>query len=403
MYGLVLEGGGGKGAYHIGAVKALKEIGIEISAVAGASVGALNGALIVQGDIDKAYDLWYNMDPSMVIKFSLEEMKQSSSANLSVNLNATLARIKKVVVAGGLDVQPLVDLLKSIIDEDKIRQSPIDFGIVTVDLAGLKPVEIYKEDIPQGKLVDYIVASASFPAFKPAMIDGKKYIDGGFYNNLPINLVRDKGLHDIIVVRTFGIGFIRHIDTNNLNITNIAPMENLGPTLDFSARTARKTLELGYYDALKAFKGLKGNKYYIESLKDDDFFIKYLLEFSNEKIQRLCAMFGIDKYSGKRAVFEFIVPRVGDLLGLPLSASYEDIAIGLLESIAHDCGIERFRIYNLREFYSEILDSKKFKYNAYFKDTPVFLRSNDIITRLARNKVIENVAGELFGSFETDI
>ena len=53
-YGLVLEGGGAKGAYQIGAWKALKEAGIRIKGIAGTSVGALNGALIAMDDFEKA-------------------------------------------------------------------------------------------------------------------------------------------------------------------------------------------------------------------------------------------------------------------------------------------------------------------------------------------------------------
>ena len=52
MKGLVLEGGGTKGAYQIGAFKALRELGIEFKGVAGTSIGALNGAYIVQDNID---------------------------------------------------------------------------------------------------------------------------------------------------------------------------------------------------------------------------------------------------------------------------------------------------------------------------------------------------------------
>lgn len=70
MYGLVLEGGGAKGAYHIGAYKAIMEEGIEIRGIAGTSVGALNGALIAQEDFEKAYNLWYNMSFSRVINAS---------------------------------------------------------------------------------------------------------------------------------------------------------------------------------------------------------------------------------------------------------------------------------------------------------------------------------------------
>ena len=53
-YGLVLEGGGAKGAYQIGAWRALKEAGVKIKGVAGTSVGALNGALICMDDYENA-------------------------------------------------------------------------------------------------------------------------------------------------------------------------------------------------------------------------------------------------------------------------------------------------------------------------------------------------------------
>ncbi len=52
-YGLVLAGGGAKGAYQIGAWKAMREIGVEIEMIAGVSIGAINGALIAQGDYDR--------------------------------------------------------------------------------------------------------------------------------------------------------------------------------------------------------------------------------------------------------------------------------------------------------------------------------------------------------------
>ena len=51
-YGLVFSGGGTKGAYQIGAIKALKEIGISVKAVSGASIGAINAAMFVQNDIE---------------------------------------------------------------------------------------------------------------------------------------------------------------------------------------------------------------------------------------------------------------------------------------------------------------------------------------------------------------
>ena len=49
MIGLALEGGGARGAFHMGVVKAFLEEGYEIGGITGTSIGALNGAIIVQG------------------------------------------------------------------------------------------------------------------------------------------------------------------------------------------------------------------------------------------------------------------------------------------------------------------------------------------------------------------
>jgi NTE family protein len=405
MYGLVLEGGGGKGSYQVGACRALQELGKEVSAVAGTSVGALNGAMFVQNDIDKAYDLWYNLCPSNIFNLTGEELEAFSKigAYQGINrqaLNNVFKRARKIISDSGLDVQPLIRLVKGVLDEEKIRKSPIHFGIVTVDLTEKKAVEIYKEDIPEGRLVDYVIASASFPAFKPAVIDGKTYMDGGFYNNLPIDLVSRKGMRDIIVIRTFGIGLKKKIDTSGLNIINVEPYENLGPTLDFNPERARKNMQMGYFDVLKVFRKLKGRKYYIEPINDDGYFINYLAGMQDWKQAGLCELLGLENSSSKRMLFEHLVPRTADLLGLSGDYSYEDLAIGLMERVADSAGLDRFRIYTFREFLDAILENYVFFKDDFVKEIPAFLRNRDLISRLTRDRIIRSIANIVFGSLK---
>jgi NTE family protein len=254
MYGLVLEGGGGRGAYQIGACKAISEMGLEISMVAGTSVGALNGAMVVQGDIEKAYDIWYDLEPGHVLKMTEDYMECCCENGSAFDAKLFIRRMKKVIADGGLDVEPLERLVKSVLDEDRIRRSPTGFGVVTVDLTRRRAVEIYKEDMPMGQLVDYVIASASFPVFKRTMIDGRAFIDGALYNNLPINLVSSRGFKDIIVLRTYGMGIKRRVDTSGLNIISILPSDSLGSTMDFRNKTARKNLKLGYEDACRVLE-----------------------------------------------------------------------------------------------------------------------------------------------------
>ena len=240
MYGLVLEGGGCRGSYQAGACKALHEMGIRFSCVAGTSVGALNGAMIAQDDIDRMYDLWLDMNPSKVFRLTDEENRGLTCPASGQDL-CKAEENTKIIADRGLDISPLEKMIRENVDEKKLRESPIGFGIVTYDLSGRVPVEIYKEDIPGGQLADYLIASATFPGFKLKNIDGRFYIDGGIYNTLPINLVKDKGCRDIIVIRTFGYGRIRRIDTSGLNITEIKAVESLGPILDFNTERVRKT------------------------------------------------------------------------------------------------------------------------------------------------------------------
>jgi len=403
MYGLVLEGGGGKGAYQVGACRALIELGKEIGAVAGTSVGALNGAMFVQNDMEKAYELWYNLSPSRIFNLTDEELSafRNIGASHVISRKALIdlfRRIRKIISDKGLDIQPLIDMIKENIDEKKIRKSPIEFGIVTVDITGRKAYEIYKEEIPVGKLIDYIIASASFPLFRPAVIDGRTYLDGGLYNNLPIDMVSRKGYKDIIVIRTFGIGLKKKIDTSGLNIVNIEPYENLGPILDFNPERARKNIKMGYFDTIKVFRGLRGRMYYVESLSDENFFINYLACLPASQVKSLCEIFGIETCDSKRIIFEIIVPKIADLLGLDASSTYEDVAIGLMEKAAEKAKIERFRIYTFKELYNNVVSKYEYYSDDFTKDIPAFLRGNEIITRLTKEKIIASIANIIFGS-----
>ena len=398
MYGLVLEGGGGKGSFQIGACKALTELGVEISVIAGTSVGAINGAMVVQGDVDKAYEMWYNIDPYSVISITDLGLEDNETKELKAeNFVYYIKRLKKIITEKGLDVEPLIKIIRSAVDEDKIRKSPIDFGMVTIDLTGRKAVEIYKNDIPYGKIADYIIASASFPAFRRAVIDGKVFIDGGFYNALPINMVSNKGCKDIIVLRTYSIGVKKHVNKTGLNIINISPTESLGPMLDFSTERARLNLKMGYFDTMKVFKKLKGLNYYITPLNNDKFFIDYVMSLKEDKINKLCEMFGMEKNSGRRAVFEYIIPKVADLLGLSAKNSYEDVAYSLLEKVAEKQNIEKFKIYSSDELFSEVRGKYNLNNDEFIKQIPSFLKNRELLTKLLKDRILAGVADELFG------
>ena len=117
-YGLVLEGGGAKGAYQIGAWKAMREAGVKIKGIAGTSVGALNGALICMDDLTNAEKVWENISYSSIMSVEDEKMELLfHQKKLDVDM---LKEVFDFMKEGGIDVTPLKELIAECIDEEKI-------------------------------------------------------------------------------------------------------------------------------------------------------------------------------------------------------------------------------------------------------------------------------------------
>ena len=397
MYGLVLEGGGARGAYQIGAVKALQELGIEIKGIAGTSIGAINGAMIAQGDLERAYEIWANISLSKVFDVNEEYIEELKNLELNQdNLQYIFKKALDILNNRGLDTSLMREILKENIDEGKLRNSKMDFGLVTVSMSDMKPLQIFIEDIPAGKVVDYLMASAGIPIFKLNKLEDKYYIDGGFYDNLPINLLLTKGYKDIIAVRTHGMGIIRRIKQKGVNIIYIDPVDDLGNILDFSREGTGKSLSLGYYDTIKVFKKLKGRQYYLTAKNDESFFVKHLLGLGEANIQKAAKILGLQGAPVQRLLFELIIPRLTELLNMKVGSTYEEIIIGLYEAAAHQQGLERFKIYSFEEFIEGIRDNYDPKRTKSKKRTPRFIRHSDVLSKTVRDEIINELIAALF-------
>lgn len=171
-YGLVLDGGGARGAYQIGAWTALAEAGMKFSAVAGTSVGALNGALICMGSVENAQKVWAEMKFSRVMDVDDEWMRHLFSKE--GKFTEMLAELWKKLSDGGVDVTPLRNLIHEMIDEEKIRHSGKEFCLLTFSVTDMKELDLSLEDIPEGTLEDFLLASAYLLGFKNEKLQGKR-------------------------------------------------------------------------------------------------------------------------------------------------------------------------------------------------------------------------------------
>ncbi|MCI5643777.1 MAG: patatin-like phospholipase family protein [Peptoniphilus sp.] len=336
-WGLVLEGGGAKGAYQVGAYFALMEMGFNFSKIVGTSIGAFNGAMFAQGDAYECFKAWKNLDfSSFVNELKSVEEDQDILTKIVEKLRNHDIKIPELTRSP----YPLFRLVDQFIDEEKLRSSDIDFGICTVNVSDLKVEKLFKEDIEKGLIKDYIIASCYIPFFKLKPLHGKIFLDGGFASPAPIEMIDDD--IDIVLVR-LSDGIIKNEERAKYIIK---PNKRLGSALGFDTNRADELIKNGYFDAFRTVKGLKGEDYYILPIKEEES-LKYIYKILKDKV---------DEIDNKviRKIFEEYAPKVAAELDMPENFKYDELLYKLLESEAEKKKIDRYKIYTVEGLVREI-------------------------------------------------
>ncbi|UUV16028.1 patatin-like phospholipase family protein [Clostridioides difficile] len=402
MKGLVLEGGGTKGAYQIGAYKALRELGIEFQGVTGTSIGALNGAYIIQNDIEVMEDIWLNYDYTHFMNIDRETYERFKNVDFTTkNLNAVFELINKARKNEGIDICPLRQLMETTLNEDIIRKSKKDFGLVTVWWdKKINPYPLYIEDIPKGRLIDYLIASSSLPIFQTNMMDDKLYLDGMFCDNMPIGLLEDKGYEDVVVIRLID-DFIGKMNLNrhqNINIKTIIPSEYLGGSLNKDRDNVEKNIRLGYLDTMKAYERCTGIKYYfdVEYKYNEEYCFDKFRSMSNETIQYICNLLNIKRDASLRTVMEIVIPKLGEVLGLPKDFSYKDLFYCIYEKKLEENNINRIKLYDFNKVIDVVntnIDSNR-NLASNFEVRPKISIKKNKNTKLLTNCIIKDIKNQ---------
>ena len=358
---LVLAGGGARGSYQVGVWRALAELGWRPQIITGTSVGSLNGAMFALDLYETARDMWLTIRSQDVMELPEE--------------NADLSELHRfltdAVRMGGMDVTPLEEIVERVLDEKALRASPIRFGLVTVEQRGLKARELPLEEIPEGKVKDYLLASAAcFPALRARQIDGVKFLDGGYSDNMPTGLAKKMGADELVCVDLEGVGIPRPNRTG-LPTTLIKSYWELGDILHFDPDTARRNIELGYYDTLRAFGRLRGCAYAVDSSPE-----------SSGDAARFRAKFD----AVQRAVKEkYPVTLTAD--AALLLANMQDKELAPLEAAAEDLGVDPAKFYTtqtLGEAFLAACDRSRIE-----KFTPLFEGSGTAV-EAARAALLPN-------------
>ena len=318
MKAVVLSGGGSKGSYQIGVWKALRKLHIKYDIITGTSVGALNGALMVQNNYHKAINLWKKVNMKLLFGDEATDSKDTKDIfNMYKN---------NFLKNGGMDVKNLEDVINKYLNKNLFYKSKIKFGLVTVNVSDKKAIQLSKDKIPSEHLTDYLMASAScYPAFQAKDIKGNKYIDGGFFDNLPINLAIELGADEIIAVDLEAPG-LKVRPKKKIKTITIKPNNKLTNFLHFNEAGAKRNIKLGYNDTMKVFGKYLGTKFtfskYKINITIDEIQEIFLYNFTNIiNTNKLNKIFDLDIFDPDKLVLK-ISEEVGEFLELDETKIY---------------------------------------------------------------------------------
>ena len=338
-YGLVLEGGGAKGAYQIGSYMALLEDKLDIGAVVGSSIGALNGAFIVQEQADLILNIWKSQSFE-----TGKKLKQAVDSLRSSKVPKAKDLVQTIQFIGEMDISPLKQLIYEYIDEDKIRESKLDYGLVIYSVLDRKAIMLFKDQIPQGQLREYLLASCCYPGFAPVKIMGRYYVDGGIGNNLPFEMVQKRGYIPLI------------LRTNPTKIEDKLPQDAIviGPkfpvahTMDFDPIGAEDLIQRGYRQGRRILEGKDGFEYCFAPIKESQAF-EILLELFFKNKEDFLYMAQHSSPSLERKILEGLLPKLAKELGLGINYSYKEFLLAFVEDYADSLKIDKTKTYTIEE------------------------------------------------------
>lgn len=338
---LVLCGGGSLGSYEAGAWKYFREIGLTFDIVTGTSIGAINGAFVAANKYDEVEKLWGQVAINKVMKNGLNFPRDFLQ---EFNWKADSKKVKQFAHTyfknKGADIGPFMNWVKEAVPVHEVKNSPIKFGVVTTAFPSLKELDVVMNDVPEEHILDYLHASsACFPVFPVYSFDGKSYIDGGYFNNLPIDFALKLGADEIVAVLLHAVPRVpQHKELMELPmVTTVFPSRDTGSIMDFDQNVIQTNFDLGYLDAAKRFGKYWGYAFTFE--KDEK-----LNELINEFSRRVAS----DNPTGYFDVLNSL-----EYMDFKAKTPY-DLFIRTLEIPGLWLGLDYMKVYTITDYVKQI-------------------------------------------------
>lgn len=276
--GLVLAGGGGKGAYELGVWKALDELKLTkyITVFSGTSIGAFNSVLFAMNDMKKADELWEEVTMDKLVPISKSELIKRGIGLYIGGKNLQLAKkfLNYKLEHGAIANDGAIEVVEKYLDFNKIKENnKICYAACTkLSDFSAKYFKINDFDEETGKKI--VLASASLPLiYDCTEVLGEKYIDGGIADNIPIQPVYGENCNIIIVVLLSKEIQVDRTLYPNSKLIVISP-ENLDEntitgTLNLNTDAKRIRIIEGYNDTINKLEPIKELFEYISKEEEE--------------------------------------------------------------------------------------------------------------------------------------
>ena len=276
--GLVLAGGGGKGAYELGVWKALDELKLTkyITVFSGTSIGAFNSVLFAMNDMKKADELWEEVTMDKLVPISKSELIKRGIGLYIGGKNLQLAKkfLNYKLEHGAIANDGAIEVVEKYLDFNKIKENnKICYAACTkLSDFSAKYFKINEFDEETGKKI--VLASASLPLiYDCTEVLGEKYIDGGIADNIPIQPVYGENCNIIIVVLLSKEVQVDRTLYPNSKLIVISP-ENLDEntitgTLNLNTDAKRIRIIEGYNDTINKLEPIKELFEYISKEEEE--------------------------------------------------------------------------------------------------------------------------------------
>ena len=251
--GMALGGGGARGSYQLGVIKALLEEGLldDLKVISGTSIGSFNACLVMEKlSFEEMYDIWSEINNDVLYKHAIDGFKTNR--------------------LGLFDQTKMYEILKTKSNPLEIVKSDIKGYVAACDIGPnglfnqlnrkhMRSVLLHLNESRDPHRM--VLASSSIPIiFGATEIDGTYYVDGGMLNMLPIDALEKEECNLMIVV---GLSKNNKISQNNPDslIIDFSPKNNISQTpigiLDFSKENLTDRITMGYETAKEIIADLK--------------------------------------------------------------------------------------------------------------------------------------------------